>query len=639
MAGEEVSDKKVLNVGPGVELPLSVVTAKAAILAMTGMGKTYLAKVIAEEMLNHGVQIVVGDYLGVWWGLTSSANGKKEGKNVVVFGGDHADVPINENAGALIADLVVNDRVNAVLDVSGFEDDAPKIRFMTAFAKRLFHKNKRPIHFFLDEADEYVPQSPQREQIACFSILKRIWQRGRVKGIGGTLISQRSAVVNKSLLSQSEMLIALRTVGPQDREALQNWFESWGTAEQIKEFEKTISNLPNFHAWFWSPKHRLFVQGKARKAETFDSSATPEVEGDAIEEPTKRTEHDIARFGKEIERLAEVAATEDPDLLLRQNSKLSKERDHFREQFEIAKKRIEILEVRETKKAKANTIVRDKPVKVPAISPRTMKEITKTRAHLRKTADTVSAAISGAAQTFAEDADRLISRLDAELSKAERMAKPVGGWRDKVNAEAQAFRDRDPVQQEMNRAAADRMYRELDEPAETPVPAVLGRPGGANGNGSGGKVSGGKRRILAALAQHGRMKPGRARVLAGIASLDTWNTYARQLKREGFAQSDGDEIKITKPGLDELGEYEPLPTGRALVEYWHNELGNGGKGSIFRALLAAPTIAFRDDELMKAAKIASLDTLNTYRRQLIVLGLAERIGKTATKIHRDFESL
>jgi hypothetical protein len=635
MAGEGMSDR-VLNIGPGVTLPISVTTAKAAILAMTGMGKTYLAKVIAEEMLNHGVQVVVGDYLGVWWGLTSSASGKQEGKNVVVFGGDHADVPMNENAGGLIADLVVNERINAVLDVSGFEDDAPKIRFMTAFARRLFHKNKRPLHFFLDEADEFVPQQPQRDQILMLAILKRIWQRGRIKGIGGTIISQRSAVVHKTLLSQSEMLIALRTVAPQDRDALAAWFKSWGTEEQIAEFEKTISNLPQYHAWFWSPRHHLFVQGKARKLETFDSSATPDVDrGLEISEPAKRTKHDIARFGKEIEKLAEQAQAEDPDLLLRLNHTYKRQLDELTEQLKTANDRL-------AKRPEKIKVERPgKPVKVPAISRKVLADIVKTRKRLVTIAGGLKEAAKETANVIS-DADMVIARFDHELARAESIGR---------NGFETASRAFDPVEAAMSSAATKRMAEEVDQPADPPIQnrpdygrLVDGRltaPAGVqatNGDGAGEGLAGGKRRILAALAQYGRMAQGRARVLAGIKSLDTWNTYFRILKRAGLVAEHDRECQITKAGLTALGDYEPLPTGAKLIDHWLGVLGPGGKNTIFSVLLKRRTHQFTAADLMQASNISSEHTFNTYIRQLKALGLAEQQGKLFS-IHSDFASV
>ena len=43
-----------------------------------------------------------------------------------------------------------------------------------------------------------------------------IVRRGGQRGIGCTLVTQRSAVLNKNVLTQAQMLVVLRTIAPQD---------------------------------------------------------------------------------------------------------------------------------------------------------------------------------------------------------------------------------------------------------------------------------------------------------------------------------------------------------------------------------------------------------------------------------------
>jgi DNA helicase HerA-like ATPase len=48
---------------------------------------------------------------------------------------------------------------------------------------------------------------------------KRLWKLGRASGIGGTAVTQRPASLSKDITTQSEILIAHRTIGPQDVKA------------------------------------------------------------------------------------------------------------------------------------------------------------------------------------------------------------------------------------------------------------------------------------------------------------------------------------------------------------------------------------------------------------------------------------
>jgi DNA helicase HerA-like ATPase len=66
----------VLNIGAGLTLPVEAVTETFAILAKRGVGKTYTAAVMVEEMVAAGLPVVVVDPIGVWWGLRSPADGR-----------------------------------------------------------------------------------------------------------------------------------------------------------------------------------------------------------------------------------------------------------------------------------------------------------------------------------------------------------------------------------------------------------------------------------------------------------------------------------------------------------------------------------------------------------------------------------
>lgn len=142
--------------GEGLELPIEAVVETFAVLGRRGSGKTSTAVVMAEEMIGAGMPVVVVDPLGVWWGLRSSADGKGEGLPVVIFGGDHADVPLSDKAGAVIADAVVSGRFPTILDVSELSKSAMR-RFMADFFERLYATNREALHLIVDEADLMAP--------------------------------------------------------------------------------------------------------------------------------------------------------------------------------------------------------------------------------------------------------------------------------------------------------------------------------------------------------------------------------------------------------------------------------------------------------------------------------------------------
>src|SRR3954471_6994001 len=95
-----------LHIADGLSLPLDAVTSTFAVMGIRGSGKTHTASVMAEEMLKAGQPIVVYDPTGAWFGLKTSADGKRPGFPVVIFGGEHPDVPLEESAGETIAKVI-----------------------------------------------------------------------------------------------------------------------------------------------------------------------------------------------------------------------------------------------------------------------------------------------------------------------------------------------------------------------------------------------------------------------------------------------------------------------------------------------------------------------------------------------------
>ncbi|MFL5737325.1 MAG: ATP-binding protein, partial [Actinomycetota bacterium] len=221
---------------------------------------------------------VVVDPVGAWWGLRSSRDGKSEGLAIPIFGGYRGDVPLEPTAGKLIADVVVDERLSCVLDVSAFDSEGAKRRFLADFAERLFRRkgqpgNEDPLHLFLEEADDYAPQRGGGVEInRTLGAFQRIVKQGRARGLGSTMITQRSAVLNKDLLTQIETLVVLRTTSPQDRKAIEGWVTYHGLAEEILA---SLHELKDGEAWIWSPWLSLVERIRFPRRRTFDSGSTP----------------------------------------------------------------------------------------------------------------------------------------------------------------------------------------------------------------------------------------------------------------------------------------------------------------------------------------------------------------------------
>lgn len=256
-----------LNIG--TKIPINAATKSFAILAKRGAGKTYTAGVLAEEFSKNNIPFVVFDPIDVWWGLRLDKTGKNKGLPVVVFGLEHADIPLTRDMGREIARAMVNENISCVISTFGM----PKVgmrHLIAEFSEELLNINNTPRHVFIEEAHEFVPQRVQGAGAKCFSAVEALVTMGRNRGIGVTLINQRAATVNKDVLTQLDTLIALRSVGPQDRKALQDWVEFHTAEGDFEKFMASLPSLPTGEAWIWSPEFLgIFERIKIRARETF----------------------------------------------------------------------------------------------------------------------------------------------------------------------------------------------------------------------------------------------------------------------------------------------------------------------------------------------------------------------------------
>jgi hypothetical protein len=308
-----------LEISNNLSLPIETATQTTLIVGKRGSGKTNSCVVLAEELYRAKAPFVAIDPADVWWGLKASRDGKGPGLGVYVFGGRHADLPLEPTAGALMADVLVDDRISAVLSVKHFTV-GQRSRFVTDFAKRLLARNTDPVHVFLEEAHEVAPQVPAKrekgdegDEAQMAGAVNRLWKLGRSSGIGGSAITQRPASLSKNVTTQAEILIVHRTIGPQDVAAVREWIKYHGDSEAILG---ELATLKTGECFLWAPdfpesKPIGLVRVRIRERVTFDSSATPKA-GEQRREPKELAVVDLAALNERMKATIERARAEDP---------------------------------------------------------------------------------------------------------------------------------------------------------------------------------------------------------------------------------------------------------------------------------------------------------------------------------------
>jgi hypothetical protein len=509
---------------------------------------------MAEEMCVAGLPFVVVDPVGCWFGLRSGADGSRDGGlPVPIFGGKHGDMPLERGAGELLADLVVEKRLSCVLDLSRFDSEGDKKAFLLAFGRRLYLKNEDPLHLFLEEADDYIPQRPMRDEAQLLRAWENIVRRGRSRGLGITLITQRSASVNKMVLTQVETLFAMRTTGPQDIAAI----EAWVKYHQVNdEVVSSLATLKDGEAWVWSPSFLGLVERhQIRRRRTFDSAATPKnFRGDANKKPATLADVDLSALREQMTATIEKAKAEDPRELRKQVADLKKQ---------LA------LKV-STPPEKVSASVREKPILTDA--DRALLE--KAFDRLGKIAALLDRARAGAIAEIKE----CLKDVGADLFEDEQTGRDefvklleAKGFQ-KILGKLGGVIERGPEQQRGDPAAgrtgtsAGRVVPRSRPPLDDAI-----RPAA-----EGSVLGKGERKVLIAVAQYpdGVMRE-QLTVLTGYRR-STRDAYLQRLSAGGFVEiTNGGAIRASGVGVEALGDFEPLPTGDELRAYWLERLPEG----------------------------------------------------------------
>jgi hypothetical protein len=534
-----------LRIAEDLALPVDVVTQPIAILARRGAGKTYTAAVLVEEVVRAKVPVVVLDPTGAWWGLRSSVDGEKPGLPVVIFGGDHGDVPLEPTAGRVIADVVLDHPGAYVVDLSGFESKAAEQRFAGDFLERLYRGKKRetgPLLLVVDEADVFAPQRPGPDQTRTLGALESIVRRGRIKGLGDLLISQRAAVLNKNVLTQTEVLVAMQTTGPQDRAAIDEWIAGNGSREDRDDVLTSLAALERGEAWVWSPAFlRMLRRVRIRRRTTFDSSRTPAAGETPSPAPEAFARVDLAALGERIRDTVEQAKANDPAELRR---------------------RIGELEGQLSEKPRE--------VRVPYETPILL------NGQLAELGD-----IAEQLQTVASSIVAAVGRVDA----APRPAPEHRSVAMPARATAQGRTEAPPA----GTVAGS------DPASSGPIPAPAG---GASSD----ALKPVDRAVLRVLAQFpGGRSQRQVGILAGYSPTSGGlRGSLAKLRALGFIEGGGTELRVTTAGLEAVGDIEPLPSGAELLRYWLARLSKA-EAALLELLVSAYPGAVSQAELADRA--------------------------------------
>ena len=559
-----------LNLGQGLSSDLNtLVDTRVLVQANSGGGKSWCLRRLLEES-HGGVQHLILDPEGEFASL-------RERFDYVLAAKHGADTAAEPRAATLLAERLLTLGVSAVLDLYELKAH-DRVRFVRLFLEALIDAPKKlwhPALVIVDEAHVFCPQQGEAESAGAVIDLAT---RGRKRGFCAVLATQRLSKLHKDAAAELNNKLIGRT----------------GLDVDVKRASDELG--------FGKERWRELRELEAGEFFAFGPALTREVRRVKIGPVV--TSHPKAG--------ARLAYTSPPPT----------------DKIKALLPKLSDLPAEAEQKAKTEADLRT--------------EIRGLKAELAQK-DRVLSGVDVRTKKIDASLDRVKAKRvevlilkDAHVKRLEAAVDRLGGM---VDGTRHALDQRwDQIVQAGHaitssiRAAvaqtAERDSRKVEDGGSTPPRRAIPVPRVIAGPGDDEVGRGGLRRILIALAQRPQgLSLPQIGVRAGLSSRSgTFSTYMSRGRQRGWIidGGPGEASRISDEGLRALGSYDPLPTGRDLLDYWLRVLGKIGAARILRVLVEAYPHALTLEQIGNKAELGPQSgTFSTYLSRLRTLQLIE----------------
>jgi len=162
------------------------------IQASTGGGKSWLLRLLAEQLSQIGVQVLIIDPEGEFASLRAHFP--------FLLAGSEGDVPASPVSAAVLARQLQELRASAVIDLFDMKADDRRL-FVARFLESLVESPRALWHslvVFIDEAHLFAPED---DKPTSKDAVEAMATRGRKRGFGLVLATQRLAMLDKDVAS------------------------------------------------------------------------------------------------------------------------------------------------------------------------------------------------------------------------------------------------------------------------------------------------------------------------------------------------------------------------------------------------------------------------------------------------------
>jgi hypothetical protein len=320
-------------------IPDAILQQHVAFLGKTGSGKTSTAKLAVEQIVrsNPAARVCVLDPIkSDWWGLTSSADGKRPGLPFHILGGPRGHVPLHDSAGKAIGELVATGALPlSIIDMADFNAGGLQ-KFFNDFAPTLLKKIRGVVYLVIEEAHEFAPKerSGIGAETMAIHFAKKLATAGRSKGIRMMVLTQRTQALHNALLGSCDTMIAHRLTAPADQDPVKKWLKANVSKEIYEKVSSSLSSLKTGSGWICSGEAQVGDLVQFPKIATYDNSATPTGEMADLDIKTAPVDRDKLRsiIGDAVAQ----AEADDPAKLRAQIATLTADKARLERQTQTA---------------------------------------------------------------------------------------------------------------------------------------------------------------------------------------------------------------------------------------------------------------------------------------------------------------
>ncbi|MGC8648703.1 MAG: ATP-binding protein [Candidatus Micrarchaeia archaeon] len=202
-----------------------IMTGRGCIIGQSGSGKSFLAGVIAEELCKLNMPFCVIDTEGEYSSLKSKFN-------VLIVGGQYKDIDLKIDYLKLF-NLSIADGIPIIIDLSETTNKQEIVYSALSSLYNVEDKLKKPYLILIEEGDKFAPQALSKKP----NIIDEISVRGRKRGIGLLVATQRPANISKNVLSQCSYGFIGKLTIENDISAIKILFNDKGALRRITQLD------------------------------------------------------------------------------------------------------------------------------------------------------------------------------------------------------------------------------------------------------------------------------------------------------------------------------------------------------------------------------------------------------------------